>query len=117
MSDAISRRAMLAGIAASPLLLPNTASTYTTSASVAPVAIARCKTYQPSELVPVLDGMFDKLGGLRPLVQGKTVPIKLNFNGGPTVRPGHLPLGDPHWPQTNLLGAAMDKTEERRVGK
>ena len=53
---------MLAGIAASPLLLPNTASTYTTSAPVAPVAIARCKTYQPSELVPVLDGMFDKLG-------------------------------------------------------
>src|ERR1017187_1435200 len=92
MSDAISRRAMLAAIAASPLLLPNTASTYTTSAPVAPVAIARCKTYQPSELVPVLDGMFDKLGGLRRLVQGKTVAIKLNFNGGPTVRLGHLPL-------------------------
>jgi uncharacterized protein (DUF362 family) len=98
---------MLAGLAASPLLLPNTASTYTTSAPVAPVAIARCKTYRPSELVPVLDGMFDKLGGLRRLVQGKTVAIKLNFNGGPTVRLGHLPLGDTHWPHPNLLAAAM----------
>src|ERR1035437_7639043 len=107
MSDAISRRAMLAGLAASPLLLPNTASTYTTTAPVAPVATARCKTYQPSELVPVLDGMFDKLGGLRRLVQGKTVAIKLNFNGGPTVRLGHLPLGDTHWPHPNLLAAAM----------
>src|ERR1039457_7585692 len=107
MSDAISRRAMLAGLAASPLLLPNTASTYTPSAPVAPVAIARCKTYRPSELVPVLDGMFDKLGGLRRLVQGKTVAIKLNFNGGPTVRLGHLPLGDTHWPHPNLLAAAM----------
>jgi uncharacterized protein (DUF362 family) len=107
MSDAISRRAMLAGLAASPLLLPNTASTYTTTAPGAPVAIARCRTYQPSELVPVLDGMFDKLGGLRRLVQGKTVAIKLNFNGGPTVRLGHLPLGDTHWPHPNLLAAAM----------
>jgi uncharacterized protein (DUF362 family) len=98
---------MLAGLAASPLLVPNTASSYSTTAPVAPVAIARCKTYQPSELVPVLDGMFDKLGGLRRLVQGKTVAIKLNFNGGPTVRLGHLPLGDTHWPHPNLLAAAM----------
>ena len=51
--------------------------------------------------------MFDKLGGLGRLVKGKTVAIKLNFNGGPTVRLGHLPLGDTHWPHPNLLAATM----------
>jgi uncharacterized protein (DUF362 family) len=89
----ISRREMLAGLGASGLLLPRAASGFTTTAPVAPVAIARCKTYEPAELTPILNGMFDKLGGLGRLVQGKTVAIKLNFNGGPTVRLGHLPLG------------------------
>jgi uncharacterized protein (DUF362 family) len=51
--------------------------------------------------------MFDKLGGLGKLVKGKTVAIKLNFNGGSTVRLGHLPLGDSHWPHPNLICAAM----------
>jgi len=107
MPDAISRREMLAGLGASPLLLSRAVSAATAPAPAAPVAIARCKTYEPSELTPVLDGMFDKLGGLGRLVQGRTVAIKLNFNGGPTVRLGHLPLGDTHWPHPNLLAAAM----------
>ena len=107
MSDTISRREVLAGLGASGLLLPKRASAFTAPAPVAPVAIARCKTYTPSELVPVLGGMFDKLGGLGRLVRGKTVAIKLNFNGGPTVRLGHLPLGDTHWPHPNLLAATM----------
>ena len=107
MAAAISRRELLAGLGASGLLLPRTASAFTPTAPVAPVAIARCKTYEASELVPVLDGMFDKLGGLGRLVKGKTVAIKLNFNGGPTVRLGHLPLGDTHWPHPNLLAATM----------
>ena len=105
MPNAISRRELLAGLGASGLLLPKAAPAFT--APVAPVAVARCKTYEPAELTPVLDGMFDKLGGLGRLVQGKTVAIKLNFNGGPTVRLGHLPLGDTHWPHPNLLAAAM----------
>jgi uncharacterized protein (DUF362 family) len=107
MPNAISRRELLSSLGASGLLLPKAVSAFTVSAPVAPVAIARCKTYEPSELTPVLDGMFDKLGGLGKLVQGKTVAIKLNFNGGPTVRLGHLPLGDTHWPNPNLLAAAM----------
>ncbi len=77
------------------------------SAPTAPVAVGKCKTYEPSELIPVLNGMFDKLGGLGKLVKGKTVAIKLNFNGGATVRLGHLPLGDSHWPHPNLICAAM----------
>ena len=107
MPNTISRRELLAGMGATGLLLSKTASAFTAAAPVAPVAIARCKTYTPAELTPVLDGMFDKLGGLGRLVQGKTVAIKLNFNGGPTVRLGHLPLGDTHWPHPNLLAATI----------
>jgi hypothetical protein len=107
MANAISRREVLAGFGASGLLLSQTARAFTAPAPVAPVAVARCKTYEPAELTSILDGMFDKLGGLGRLVQGKTVAIKLNFNGGPTVRLGHLPLGDTHWPHPNLLAATM----------
>ena len=107
MSNSISRREVLASLSASGLLLPKAAFALTAAAPVAPVAIARCRTYEPSLLTPILDGMFDKLGGLGRLVQGKTVAIKLNFNGGPTVRLGHLPLGDTHWPHPNLLAATM----------
>jgi uncharacterized protein (DUF362 family) len=107
MSNAISRRELLAGLGASGLLLSKSASAFTALAPVAPVAVARCKTYQPSVLVPTLDDMFDKIGGLGRIVKGKTVAIKLNFNGGPTVRLGHLPLGDTHWPHPNLLAATM----------
>jgi uncharacterized protein (DUF362 family) len=107
MPNAISRRELLAGLGAAGLALSKTASAFTGTAPAAPVAIARCKTYTPAELTPILDGMFDKLGGLGRLVKGKTVAIKLNFNGGPTVRLGHLPLGDTHWPHPNLLAATM----------
>ena len=107
MANAISRREVLVGFGASGLLLSQTARAFTAPAPVAPVAVARCKTYEPAELTSVLDGMFDKLGGLGRLVQGKTVAVKLNFNGGPTVRLGHLPLGDTHWPHPNLLAATM----------
>src|ERR1017187_2048145 len=51
--------------------------------------------------------MFDKLGGLGRLVRGKTVAIKLNFNGGSTQRLGYVPLGDSHWPHGNLICATM----------
>ena len=107
MANAISRREVLAGFGASSLLLSQAARAFTAPAPVAPVAVARCKTYEPTELTSILDGMFDKLGGLGRLVRGKTVTIKLNFNGGPTVRLGHLPLGDTHWPHPNLLAATM----------
>jgi uncharacterized protein (DUF362 family) len=109
MPNTITRRELIAGLGAAGVASSRTASAFTATATapVAPVAIARCKTYVPADLTPVLDGMFDKLGGLGKLVKGKTVAIKLNFNGGPTVRLGHLPLGDTHWPHPNLLAATM----------
>lgn len=103
----LSRRDMLAGFGVAGTLLRTAAFGFDLPAPVAPVAIARCKTYEASELVPVLDAMFDKLGGLGRLVKGKTVAIKLNFNGGATVRLGHYPLGDTHWPNPDLIAATM----------
>ena len=60
-------------------------------AAVAPasrVAVSRCKTYEPSELLPTMQKMFDQLGGLGRLVKGKTVAIKINLTGAPTYRVG-----------------------------
>lgn len=51
---------------------------------VAPVAITRCRNYG-KEIAAALDDLFEKLGGLKPLVGGKTVAIKINLTGG--VRP------------------------------
>lgn len=69
--------AAAAGMLAGPRLL-RAAST----APAAPVAIARCRGYG-KEVAPVLDSLFDKLGGLPGIVGGKTVSIKLNLTGGP----------------------------------
>jgi hypothetical protein len=62
------------------------------AAPVAPVALAKCKTYSPAELISTLDRMFDQLGGLTRIVRGKTVAVKINLTGSPTYRVGYLPL-------------------------
>src|ERR1039458_9398425 len=66
-------------------------------APTAPVAVSRCRTYDPAELVPAMRKMFDQLGGLGRLVKGKTVAIKINLTGSPTYRLGYLPLEDTHY--------------------
>ena len=58
------------------------------AAPSSPVSIARCKTYSPCELVPVMQKMFDQLGGLERLVKNKTVAVKINLTGSP--RQGQL---------------------------
>jgi hypothetical protein len=54
-------------------------------APTAPVAIARCLSYG-AELLPTLEGMLDRLGGIEKLVRGKTVAVKLNLTGNPGYR-------------------------------
>jgi uncharacterized protein (DUF362 family) len=49
----------------------------------APVAIARCESYDPAALKASLTTMADQIGGLKSLVAGKTVAIKVNVTGGP----------------------------------
>jgi uncharacterized protein (DUF362 family) len=76
-------------------------------APATPVSVARCKTYNPAELLPTMQKMFDQLGGLGRLVKGKTVAIKINLTGAPTYRIGHLPLGDTHYTNPHVIAAAV----------
>src|ERR1019366_10512666 len=76
-------------------------------APTALVAVARCRTYDPAELVPAMRKMFDQLGGLGRLVKGKTVAIKINLTGSPPYRLGDLPLQDtPHTHPHTIAAAA-----------
>ena len=77
------------------------------TAPVAPVAVAKCKTYTPAELVSTLGRMFDQLGGLKRIVNGKTVAIKVNLTGAPNYRVGYLPLGDTHYTNPQVIAAAV----------
>src|ERR1019366_4387408 len=87
-------------------------------APTAPVAVARCRTYDPAELVPAMRKMSDQLGGLGRLVKGKTVAIKINLTGSPTYRLGYLPLGDTHYTHPHTIAAAahlMAEAGARRI--
>jgi uncharacterized protein (DUF362 family) len=87
-------------------------------APTAPVAVARCRTYDPAELVPTMRKMFDQLGGLGRLVKGKTVAIKINLTGSPTYRLGYLPLEDTHYTHPHTIAAAahlMAEAGARRI--
>jgi len=87
-------------------------------APTAPVAVARCKTYNAAELVPTMQKMFDQLGGLGRLVKGKTVAVKINLTGAPTYRLGYLLLEDTHYTHPQVIAAAvhlMGKAGARRI--
>jgi uncharacterized protein (DUF362 family) len=66
------------------------------AAPTAPVAIARCASYD-EDIAGVMRGMFDSLGGLAPLVRNKTVTVKLNLTGSPALRFQGRPLGVTHY--------------------
>jgi uncharacterized protein (DUF362 family) len=110
----MTRREWLHGAAAAVAAAPLARADAPTS----PVAVARCPTYNPSELVPTMSRMFDQLGGLGRLVAGKTVAIKVNLTGAPTYRVGHLPLEDTHWTHPNVIAATaqlLAKAGARRI--
>jgi uncharacterized protein (DUF362 family) len=74
----VAGRALAAGYDADePPALPNRAA----QAPSSPVAIQRCESFEPQLLRRRMDAAFDLIGGLKPLVSGKTVTIKLNLTG------------------------------------
>ena len=115
MSCPYSRRRWLSGAAA------GLAGAYLARAIEAPastVAIARCRTYSPNELLPVMTKVFDRLGGLGKLVKGKTVAVKINLTGAPTYRVGYLRAEDTHYTHPQVIAAAahlMAKAGARRI--
>ena len=107
LSGAYATGASLGRAAATPAAVPS-----------GPVALARCKTYDPAELLPTMQKMFDQLGGLGRLVKGKTVAIKINLTGSPTYRLGYLPLEDTHYTHPHVIAAAahlMAQAGARRI--
>jgi uncharacterized protein (DUF362 family) len=87
------------------------------SAPAAPVAIARCPDYG-SALTPALKTMMDQLGGLRRLVGGKTVTIKINLTGSPTMRMGNIPAEHAQYTHPAVVGATvrlMGEAGARRI--
>jgi uncharacterized protein (DUF362 family) len=87
------------------------------SAPTAPVSVARCRSYGP-ELLPVMDKMFDQLGGLGRLAAGKTVAMKVNLTGSPKDRLGHLAAESAQWTNPHVIANTihlLNKAGARRV--
>lgn len=104
MPNQYSRRDWLRSVAVSaagPCLAPALRATHS-----AVVSVARCDDYGP-ELVPLMAKMFDQIGGLAGLVNGKTVAVKLNLTGSPDYRLGHLPAGMAQWVHPSVVGAVV----------
>jgi len=77
------------------------------AAGTLPVTVARSQTYEPGEILRVMQKMFDQLGGLGKLVKGKTVAVKINLTGGPNNRLRNLPLEDTHYTHPHVVAAAV----------
>jgi len=83
----------------------------------APVAVAHCSSYGP-EIVTTLNRMFDQLGGLRKLVSGKTVSMKINVTGDATLRYKGMSLGQTYWVHPEVVAATvhlLGKAGARRI--
>jgi len=81
LTGAIAAGAPVAAGLAPHLLAGATAASPSASLrAAAKVAIARCRTYGP-EARTALAKCFDLLGGIGPLVTGKTVTVKINLTG------------------------------------
>ena len=93
----MTRREWLSLLAAGPL------------ASAAPVgkdaavSIARCQSYD-EDVTAKLGTMFDQLGGIKGLVRGKTVTVKINMTGAPSERLRGLPPAVTHYTHPKLVG-------------
>ena len=107
----MTRREWIALISTAPLLkaAPTT--------PAAPVAVAKCPTYD-DDVTGRLAAMFDQLGGLGRIVRGKTVTIKLNLTGSPALRVDGRPPGVTHYTHPKLVGATahlMGRAGARRI--
>ena len=75
-------------------------------APASPVAIGICREYD-RQVTDVLSTMFDQLGGLKPLVNGKTVAIKLNMTSVPKDKLDGMPNEMTHWVHPQVIGALV----------
>jgi len=88
-----------------------------TAAPTAPVAIAKCPSYDLDQ-VELLNKMFDQLGGLGGIVKNKTVTVKVNLTGSPGLKFQGRPLGVTHYTHPKQIAALahlLDRAGARRI--
>ncbi len=73
-------------------------------APCSPVSVAKCRSYD-EDLVARLQAMFDQIGGIGRLMQGKNDAVKLNLTGGGRGYPPYT-HGDTFWVNGKLTAAA-----------
>jgi uncharacterized protein (DUF362 family) len=86
-------------------------------APAAPVSIVKCASYD-EDITAKLGVMFDQLGGLEKLVRNKTVTIKLNMTGAPSLRVQGLAPALTHYTHPKLAGATayhLGRAGARRI--
>jgi uncharacterized protein (DUF362 family) len=97
----ISTAAMAAAAAAARPLFASTL-----NAPARPVAIGLCPEYD-RQVTDVLARMFDQLGGLPRLVNGKTVAIKLNMTGPTQMKLVSMQNQMTHWAHPQVIGSLV----------
>src|ERR1041384_3576359 len=83
----------------------------------AKVAVVRCPTYG-AEVSRALKQSFDLLGGIRPLVKGKTVTVKINLTGTNFTNFLDRPVGETfmtHFDTVSALASELFRAGATRV--
>jgi uncharacterized protein (DUF362 family) len=88
------------------------------AAPTAPVSIGRCRQYDPAAILATLETMMDGIGGIRDLVGGKTVAVKVNLVGNPRQGTAGLPSGRTYqvnFAMVEAVGALLGRAGAKRV--
>lgn len=107
MKSNFSRRDFLGTVgmaAGATIVSPALASALNPSSSR--VAIGSCPEYD-RRVTETLSTMFDQLGGIQKLVQGKTVSIKLNMTGPANDKLNSMPTQMTHWVHPQVIGSLV----------
>jgi len=86
--------------------LPSTRLMASPLAPTEPVAVAKCDTYGPA-VVASMEKMFDQIGGLKKLVYGKTVAIKVNVTGDSSTRYNGMAQGATYWVHPDVISGTV----------
>ncbi|MFZ5833360.1 MAG: DUF362 domain-containing protein [Planctomycetota bacterium] len=87
--------------AAAPALPPDKSA----DAPSSPVALERCENYEPQAFRAVLERCLNLIGGVKPLVENKTVTIKINLTGMTWDPVFGLPAQETYQTQPDSLAA------------
>ena len=112
------RQAGAISVAAALSGLPDAWAQKSGALPTAPVALARCDSYELPLVTQRLSVLLDQAGGLRKLVAGKTVAIKVNLTGCPGSDALGLPASRTYHVHPNVslaLATLLDRAGARRI--